>query len=124
MFVFIRAMVANRLASDGLAWAKLFKKHNSGTYNNQWLVINYALFRPRRKIPKYGLLLMIEQLPGLTKTEDISSQFLSQMYWASYNVPFFSEMFKLSGQEDMVKRYGSWYEKNDIQFVYIAFEIE
>lgn len=104
-------MVANRLASDGLAWTKLFTKHNSGTYNNQWLVINYSLFRPGRKMPKRGLLHIVDQLPGYIKTEDVTAQFLSQMYWASYNVPFFPETFEMSGQADMVKRHGNWYEK-------------
>ena len=32
----IRATVANRLAGSGREWTQLFKKHNSGTYNNQW----------------------------------------------------------------------------------------
>ncbi|XP_025421443.1 putative phospholipase B-like 2 isoform X2 [Sipha flava] len=109
ILVFIRAMVANRLAPDGLAWTKLFKKYNSGTYNNQWLLINYSLFRPGRKMPKNGLLFIHEEMPGLTETQDVTKQFLSQMYWASYNVPFIPEIFNASGQGDMVKRYGNWF---------------
>lgn len=108
--VFVRTMVANRLASDGLAWTKLFKRHNSGTYNNQWMVINYSLFRPGRRMPKHGLLYVLEQMPGLVETRDVTEQLLSQTYWASYNVPFIPEIFETSGQDDMVKRYGNWYE--------------
>lgn len=111
VLVFIRAMVANRLAPDGLSWTKSFKKYNSGTYNNQWLVINYALFRPGRKMPNNGLLYILEQIPGLVETRDVTKQFFSQMYWASYNVPFIPEIFEASGQRDMVKRYGDWYER-------------
>lgn len=102
-------MVANRLAADGLAWTKLFKKHNSGTFNSQWLVINYSLFRPGRKIPRYGLLYILEQMPGLVETLDITEHFKNQTYWASYNVPLFPAIFEMSGQGDMVKRYGKWY---------------
>lgn len=108
-------MVANRLASDGLSWTKLFKKYNSGTYNNQWLVINYALFRPGHKMPKNGLLYILEQMPGLVETRDVTKQLFSQTYWASYNVPFIPEIFEASGQGDMVKRYGNWYEPNGIR---------
>lgn len=36
-----RAMIANRLAKDGRHWTRTFEKHNSGTYNNQWIVIDY-----------------------------------------------------------------------------------
>lgn len=107
--VFVRAMVANRLASDGLTWTKLFKRHNSGTYNNQWLVINYSLFRPGHIMPKYGLLYVLEQMPGLIETRDVTKDFLDQTYWASYNVPFSPTIFQTSGQGDMVKRYGNWY---------------
>jgi len=108
IMVFIRAMVANRLASDGLAWTKLFKQHNSGTYNSQWLVINYSLFRPGRKLPRRGLLYVLEQIPGLVETCDVTEPFTNQTYWASYNVPFLQVISKTSGQDDMVKRYGNW----------------
>lgn len=103
-------MVANRLASDGLAWTKLFRKHNSGTYNNQWMVVNYSLFRPGRRAPKYGLLHVLEQMPGLVEARDVTKVLLNRTYWASYNVPFFPAVFEISGQVDMVTRYGSWYE--------------
>jgi len=33
-----RNAAANRLAKDGLQWAELFLRENSGTYNNQWCV--------------------------------------------------------------------------------------
>lgn len=113
VMVFVRAMVANRLASDGLAWTKWFKKYNSGTYNNQWLVINYSLFRPGRKLPRRGLLFMLEQIPGLVETRDVTESFLNQTYWASYNVPFLPAISEASGQDDMVKRYGNWFSYKD-----------
>lgn len=56
-------MVANRLATNGEDWTKIFSKYNSGTYNNQYMVLNYNLFEPRKPIQD-GLLWIVEQLPG------------------------------------------------------------
>ncbi|KAJ6642328.1 putative phospholipase B-like 2, partial [Pseudolycoriella hygida] len=37
----IRSIVANRLATNGNKWASIFTEFNSGTYNNQWMIVDY-----------------------------------------------------------------------------------
>ena len=39
-------MVANRLSRTGSEWTSIVSWHNSGTYNNQWMVVNMNLFTP------------------------------------------------------------------------------
>lgn len=68
---FIRAMVANRLADSGVSWTTTLKKYNSGTYNNQWMVLDYGKFKPGNRKPKPGLLWVLEQLPGIVKMQDM-----------------------------------------------------
>ena len=51
------------MARTGQEWAQVFKKYNSGTYNNQWTIVNYNLFVPGLPLPKKGLLYVLEQLP-------------------------------------------------------------
>ena len=46
----IRTIVANRVADGGKSWSDFFSMHNSGTYNNQWMVIDYKLFKPKKHI--------------------------------------------------------------------------
>ena len=61
----VRTMVANRLAINGKQWSKLFSKRNSGTYNNQWMVLDYKKFTPGKDLSGVkGLLWVLEQLPG------------------------------------------------------------
>jgi len=43
---YIRAVVANRLASNAAEWAALFSKYHSGTYNDQWMVLDLDKFTP------------------------------------------------------------------------------
>lgn len=62
LHTWLRAIVANQLARSGREWCQIFARHNSGTYNNQWLVLDYKLFKPRAAPPP-GLLYVLEQMP-------------------------------------------------------------
>lgn len=46
----IRTIVANRVGVDGKSWSDFFSMHNSGTYNNQWMVVDYKLFKRNQSI--------------------------------------------------------------------------
>lgn len=39
-----RVPIANNLASNGEEWTNMFVRHNSGTYNNQYIVVDYKTF--------------------------------------------------------------------------------
>ncbi|KAM7034381.1 putative phospholipase B-like 2 [Acridotheres tristis] len=110
----LRNIVANRLARSGPEWATVFRRFNSGTYNNQWMVVDYNAFTPGRASPAPGMLTVLEQIPGLVVVADQTELLYQQGYWASYNVPFFEEIFNASGNLELVKKYGDWftYDKN------------
>ena len=82
----IRTMVANRLATTGLEWCQYFKQNNSGTYNNEWMIVDYNLFEPGKELVA-NTLWVLEQLPGEVHSEDVTDVLKSQGYWASYNIP-------------------------------------
>ena len=79
-------LVANRLANNGSSWCSLFALHNSGTYNNQWMILDFKLFEPGKPL-KPDTLWILEQLPGNVPRKDMTSLLQKQGYWASYNVP-------------------------------------
>ncbi|XP_040272557.1 putative phospholipase B-like 2 isoform X2 [Bufo bufo] len=105
----LRNIVANRLATGGSEWANIFTKFNSGTYNNQWMVVDYNKFNAGSPETPRGLLTVLEQLPGMVITADKSDLLYQTGYWASYNVPYFEEIFNASGQVDLMKKYGDWF---------------
>ncbi|XP_026332845.1 putative phospholipase B-like 2 [Hyposmocoma kahamanoa] len=111
---FVRAMIANRLARSGKEWVHIFRKHNSGTYNNQWYIVDYKKFRPRTQeqpepVIENGLLYIIEQLPGYTEAADLTLELKQQTYFPSYNIPYFPGVFNLSGGWVRVQTYGDWF---------------
>lgn len=110
---YARAMVANRLARSGKEWVEIFRKHNSGTYNNQWYIVDYNNFKPKNSrfqgsiAP--GLLWVIEQLPGYTEAADLTEQLKETTYFPSYNIPYFPRVFNMSGGNERVATYGDWF---------------
>lgn len=115
VFTWIRSMVVSRLAKTPEDWAHLFEKENSGTYNNQWMILDLALFgrhvqaNPSSTSLPAGLLYIVEQIPGYTQTADVTSVLESQTYWPSYNIPYFPEVFERSGYPSFVDKKGSEY---------------
>ncbi|RWS24796.1 putative phospholipase B-like 2 [Leptotrombidium deliense] len=108
----IRSIVANRIANSGQEWVDVFVKYNSGTYNNQWMIVDYKMFEPLRPLKK-GLLTVVEQIPTLVAYDDTTYVLRKQQYWPSYNTPFFENIFNISGGPAEVAKYGDWftYEK-------------
>uniref|UniRef100_A0A7N5P4L6 Phospholipase B-like n=1 Tax=Ailuropoda melanoleuca TaxID=9646 RepID=A0A7N5P4L6_AILME len=81
----LRNVVANRLALDGDAWADIFKRFNSGTYNNQWMIVDYKAFVPGGPSPGNRVLTILEQ------------------------IPYFENVFNASGLQALVAQYGDWF---------------
>jgi len=92
----MRVIVAHRMANNGREWTDVFARYNSGTYNNQWIVVDYKKFTPRNAIQP-NTLWILEQIPGFTKSADVSAVLAKQLYWPSYNVPYFSFIYNISG---------------------------
>ncbi|XP_028914484.1 putative phospholipase B-like 2 [Ornithorhynchus anatinus] len=105
----LRNIVANRLATDGATWADVFKRFNSGTYNNQWMIVDYRAFSPGATVPPAGVLTVLEQIPGLVVMADKTDELYRKGYWASYNLPSFETVFNASGLPALVERYGDWF---------------
>ncbi|XP_059388998.1 phospholipase B-like 1 isoform X3 [Carassius carassius] len=99
-----RVRVAHALACTGNQWAQIFSKHNSGTYNNQYMMVDLKRVSLGNQIEDWSLT-VVEQIPGLVLYSD-QSQALRHGYWASYNIPFNSDIYRMSGYGVMWKKYG------------------
>ncbi|XP_054163966.1 putative phospholipase B-like 2 [Oppia nitens] len=108
---FARNVVANRLANSGKEWTDLFSPYNSGTYNNQFMIVDYKLWKKGTKVADLpnNLLWIIEQFPSLMEAQDVTPVLRAQGYWGSYNVPYFKDLYNISGNADMARKFGPFY---------------
>jgi len=102
-----RVMVANRMAKDSPDWATQFAMYNSGTYNNQWLVLDLSKFTPGKDI-KPDTFWVVEQMPGMVEGHD-QSTLLGYGYFPSYNVPMYTDIFNSLGYPGAVAMPGGAY---------------
>ncbi|BFZ11880.1 hypothetical protein BsWGS_14919 [Bradybaena similaris] len=114
VFEGLRTMVANRIAASGREWCQIVSQYNSGTYNNQWMIIDYNRFQPFNKVPIPGMFHLLEQIPGTIEYQDLTKLLYNNSYYGSYNVAYFPDIFNKSGGPDAVAKYGDWftYDKN------------
>lgn len=50
------------------------------------------------------------QVPGHIHYGDITSAMMEQGgYWASYNIPYYQDIFNVSGCQQLVQQYGDWF---------------
>lgn len=110
----VRVMVANRLATDGATWQTAFSQYNSGTYNNEWLIVNLNVFQPGRMWEQdFGILTVVDQMPGLVVGRDMTGMLFpatrhseGQGYFPSYNVPVFEEVFNYAEYPQAIAQQG------------------
>ena len=110
---FLRVRAATFLAKDAESWTTYFARHNSGTYNNQYMVVDFKLFAPGSSLPDEGLLWIAEQIPGFVYRSDESKHLKYNGYWASYNIPYSPYIYQVSGFESMFEAQGSFWSYNN-----------
>lgn len=103
LLCWLRVIAANRLATDGKSWGKLFARYHSGTYTNQWQIIHLNLFTPGATLLTSGVLTVVEEIPGLVHVGDQTKYLQTHGYWPSYNVPYYNDVRAANGNFN-----GSW----------------
>lgn len=99
-----RVQVANRMTNNGEEWTNIFSKHNSGTYNNQNMVINLNKVDSINQYVHDGTLWISEQIPGKISSADVT-KILRYGYWPSYNIPYFQDIREISGVNQYLEKH-------------------
>eukprot|EP00941_MAST-03F_sp_MAST-3F-sp1_P004216 g4216.t1 len=94
----VRNLVANRIASSGKEWANIYATHNAGTYNCQWMIVDYNKLQVGDENPiQRDTFWVIETIPGMSHAEDMTDVLKTQRYWPSVNRPFFPDIRTAAG---------------------------
>ena len=101
LFTCERAMICNRISNSSKEWAENFAKYNSGTYNNQFMILDKNKINLVNKSIEYDAFYVVEQLPGFVKINNVTDIFKFG-YWSSFNIPFDKEIYKLSGLKEVI----------------------
>lgn len=101
-----RVTIANRFSEVGKNWSSIFSMYNSGTYNNQWIIVDYHQWQSGGSS---DILWIAEQIPGQVVSGDETKVLLTQGYWPSYNIPYFPSIYNVSGYSEMLNKYGDWF---------------
>lgn len=99
-----RVRLANLMAHNGEEWGEVYKQYNSGTYTSQFMILDLKQVELKKSLLS-GALWVVEQIPGLVVSGD-QTEILRAGYWPSYNVPFYEEIYNLSGYPEFVKKHG------------------
>jgi len=109
LFTWQRVYAANGWTSSGEAWTAMFAQYNSGTYNNQWMVVDQSRFKVGSGASA-DFLWIIEQIPGATEAADVTDIMVKNgNFWPSYNIPYFPSIYNASGYPEMLAKYGNDY---------------
>lgn len=113
VLAWVRNLVSNRMVSTGREWTEVFSKHNSGTYNDQWLILDYKQFQPGLRELQPGTLWVLEQIPGFVASKDVSHILSADTFWASYNRPYFESINERSMYKHYTNVHGEMFSYRD-----------
>jgi len=108
---YMRIMLSNRLAKDAKDWVDWMTKSATGTYNSQWMVVDYNKFKKGDKL-KDGTFWVLEQAPGVSASKDMSQLLQKDGYWASENRGYFSGIRNVSGETDAEEIHGNLFSES------------
>ncbi|KAG9393605.1 Phospholipase B-like [Carpediemonas membranifera] len=108
LLTWMRVPLAIRMAATPQQWFEVFEKENSGTYCNQWMVLDTTTINADGTMQP-GSFFVGEQIPGYVHYADMTAVLNEQGYWPSYNIPYFKDIYTVSGYPNAVAKKGDGY---------------
>lgn len=96
MFSAVRLNVALRLTTNNFDFAQMMYKMDSGTGNNDWLVVDYKKFKPGHLLESNAVW-YCGSYPKMIKTYDVTNIINTKGVMGLYNIPYDKDMYDYGG---------------------------
>jgi hypothetical protein len=107
-----RIPIVNTLATTGQEWVTFMSQYNSGTYANQWMIVDTKEFQPNQLTKMTSnFVWIIELAPSIAIAHDVTQIILQSdgYYWPSYNIPYDLNVYQQTGFQAAYETYGDSY---------------
>ena len=95
LLTWIRNYHASWIANSGEEWADAFLRENSGTYNNQYVIVDAKVLVPKQK-PTKDLIWITETMPKMERKLDVTDVLVNDGYFPSINVPYIRDIYEIA----------------------------
>lgn len=115
VLTFLRTMAASVWASTAPEWSDIFLNKNSGTYSNQWMIVDFKLVTEDALVSKkplpQGTFVVLEQMPGRENcvSRDQTDVLNAKGFWKSFNLAYYESVRKINGDAQKCKQYGNFF---------------
>jgi hypothetical protein len=91
----MRAILATFTTTTGREWTDKFIQYNSGTYNNEYIVVDTKVWHPGQPLND-DLVWIVEQLPGNNHTQSATAELANKTYLEGINTPRYQDIWHLA----------------------------
>jgi len=100
--VFVRALIATRLAAQPRQWGKIYGDISGIAGAKQWIVTNYANFCAKKEAQgcpavSKGTVFLFESLPTIERFGDVSKEVHEHGFFEAHGVPHFRQIREIFG---------------------------
>lgn len=100
----MRVMIANIMSTNGTDWINTVTKYPTGTYNDQYAIVDYNLFEPNKDKLQPKTVMLVELYPLSFEQMDITDIVNEKGYFPMFNVPFTDKVFEKLGYKEFVEK--------------------
>eukprot|EP01013_Petalomonas_cantuscygni_P017351 TRINITY_DN34497_c0_g1_i1.p1 TRINITY_DN34497_c0_g1~~TRINITY_DN34497_c0_g1_i1.p1 ORF type:complete len:658 (-),score=143.06 TRINITY_DN34497_c0_g1_i1:443-2320(-) len=99
---YLRNIYVMRVADTAPNWARTFGLHQSSTYNNEWLVVDYKQFTPGQPL-REDTVWLIDQMPNEYTAYDLTPNITQSTWFGSWNTQGDPQQYAKCGWPEFVQ---------------------